>query len=160
MNRGVNSGEFIDPLIIQPMSDTHAAKKPNETTSEEMAKVDSWFDAFESIFPDPELRRANISILKSGFSGKRVEYLAKNDELSAWFLEEYEEEKKIDAGGFIVNFVSLKDVKELYVSQPIFTSMRKEDQRKFSTKKLKEDFEKNILLKTYELKARGTWRAQ
>ena len=77
------------------------------------------------------------------------EYLAKNDELSAWFLEEYEEEKKIDAGGFIVNFVSLKDVKELYVSQPIFTSMRKEDQRKFSTKKLKEDLEKNILLKTY-----------
>lgn len=27
MNRGVNSGEFIDPLIIQPMSDTHTAKK-------------------------------------------------------------------------------------------------------------------------------------
>ena len=117
MNRGVNSGEFIDPLIIQPMSDTHAAKKPNETTSEEMAKVDSWVDAFESIFPDPELRRANISILKSGFSGKRVEYLAKNDELSAWFLEEFEEEKKFDAGDFVVNFVSLKDVKELYVTQ-------------------------------------------
>ena len=117
MNRGVNSGGFIDILIIQPMSDTHATKKPNETTSEEMAKVDSWFDAFESIFPDPELRRANISILKSGFSGKRVEYLAKNDELSAWFLEVFEEEKKFDAGDFVVNFVSLKDVKELYVTQ-------------------------------------------
>ena len=79
------------------------------------------------------------------------EYLAKNDELSAWFLEEYEEENKVDAAGFIVNFVSLKDVKELYVSQPIFTSMHKEDQRKFSTKKFKEDFEKNIhiLLKTH-----------
>ena len=101
------------------MSDTHAAKKPNETTSEEMAKVDSWVDAFESIFPDPELRRANISILKSGFSGKRVEYLAKNDELSAWFLEKFEEEKKFDAGDFVVNFVSLKDVKELYVTRPI-----------------------------------------
>ena len=119
MNRGVNSGEFIDPLIIQPMSDTHATTKPNETTSEEMAKVDSWFEVFESMFPDPELRRANISILKSGFSGKRVEYLAKNDELSAWFLEEFEEEKKFDAGDFVVNFVSLKDVKKLYVARPI-----------------------------------------
>ena len=77
------------------------------------------------------------------------EYLAKNDELSTWFLEEFEEEKKIDAGGFIVHFVSLKEVKELYVSQPIYTSMRKEDQRKFSTQKLKEDFEKNILLKPF-----------
>ena len=117
MNRGVNSGEFIDPLIIQPMSDTHATTKPNETTSEEMAKVDSWFDAFESVFPDPELRRAKISILKSGFSGKRVEYLAKNDEFSAWLLEVFEEEKKFDAGDFVVNFVSLKDVQELYVTQ-------------------------------------------
>ena len=77
------------------------------------------------------------------------EYLAKNDELSTWFLEEFEEDTEVDAAGFIVNFVSLKDVKELYVSQPIFTSMRKEDQRKFSTKKLKEDFEKNILLRKF-----------
>ena len=53
------------------MPDTHTAKKPDEATSEEMAKVNSWF---ESIFPNPELRRANISILKSGFSGKRIEY--------------------------------------------------------------------------------------
>ena len=82
------------------MSDTHTAKKPNETTS-------------------------------------------------TWFLEEFEEDTEVDAAGFIVNFVSLKDVKELYVSQPIFTSMRKEDQRKFSTKKLKEDFEKNILLRKF-----------
>ena len=37
-----------------------------------MAKVASWF---ESIFPDPSLRRAYISILKSaGLSGKRFEY--------------------------------------------------------------------------------------
>jgi hypothetical protein len=35
------------------------------------------------------------------------------------------------------------------MSQPIYTSMRKEDQRKFSAKKLKEDFEKNILLKPF-----------
>ena len=77
------------------------------------------------------------------------EYLAKNDELSTWFLGEFEEEKEIDAGGCIVNFVSLKQVAELYVSQPIYTSMRKEDQRKFSTKKLKEDFEKNIILKPF-----------
>ena len=80
------------------------------------------------------------------------EYLAKNDELSTWFLEEFEEckaEERVDAGGFIVHFVSLKEVKELYVSQPIYTSMRKEDQRKFSAKKLKEDFEKNILLKPF-----------
>jgi len=77
------------------------------------------------------------------------EYLAKNDELSTWFLEEYEKETKVDAAGFIVNFASLKDVKELYVTQPIFTSMRKEDQRKFSTTKLKEDFEKNIVLKNF-----------
>ena len=36
-----------------------------------MDKVASWF---ESIFPDPELRRAYVSILKSGLSGKRFEY--------------------------------------------------------------------------------------
>lgn len=64
-------------------------------------------------------------------------------------MEEYEQDNNIDAAGFIVNFVSLKEVKELYVSQPIFTSMRKDDQRKFSGKKLKEDFAKNILLKSY-----------
>ena len=58
-------------------------------------------------------------------------------------------EERVDAGGLIVHFVSLKEVKELYVSQPIYTSMRKEDQRKFNTKKLKEDFEKNILLKPF-----------
>ena len=80
------------------------------------------------------------------------EYLARNDELSSWFLEEFEEceaEDRTDAGGYIVNFVSLKEVKELYVSHPIYTSMRKEDQRKFSTKTLKDDFEKNILLKSF-----------
>ena len=80
------------------------------------------------------------------------EYLAKNDELSAWFLEEFEEcspEERTDAGGFIKHFVSLKEIKELYVSQPIYTSMKKEDQRKFSTQKLKEGFEKNILLKSF-----------
>ena len=77
------------------------------------------------------------------------EYLAKNDELSTWFLDEYEEEKKVDAAGCIINFVSLKEIKELYTSQPIYTSMRKEDQRKFSMKKLKEDLEKNILLKSF-----------
>ena len=36
-----------------------------------MDKVASWF---ESIFPDPELRRGYISVLKSGLSGKRFEY--------------------------------------------------------------------------------------
>ena len=64
-------------------------------------------------------------------------------------MEEFEEDTEVDAAGFIVNFVSLKDVKKLYVSQTIFTSMRKEDQRKFSTQKLKEGFEKNILLKSF-----------
>ena len=106
MNRGVNSGEFIDPFNIRPMSDT--AKNPNETTSEEMATA--------------------VSRIQSAMRLAK-EYLAKNDELSTWFLEEYEEDNGVDAAGFIVNFVSLKDVKELYVSQPIFTSMRKEDQR-------------------------------
>ena len=80
------------------------------------------------------------------------EYLAKNDELSAWFLEEFEEcspEERTDGGGFINHFVSLKEIKALYVSQPIYTSMKKDDQRKFSTQKLKEDFEKNILLKSF-----------
>ena len=75
------------------------------------------------------------------------EYLAKNDELSGWFLEEYEEEMKVDAAGLVVNFVTIKEVKTHYETQPIFTSMRKEDQRKFNLKTLKEDFEKNILLK-------------
>ena len=126
MNRGVNSGEFIDPFNIRPMSDT--AKNPNETTSEEMATA--------------------VSRIQSAMRLAK-EYLAKNDELSTWFLEEFEEDTEVDAAGFIVNFVSLKDVKELYVSQPIFTSMRKEDQRKFSTKKLKEDFENNILLRKF-----------
>ena len=62
MNRGVNSGEFIDPLIIQPMSDTHAAKKPNETTSEETAAAVSRFQS------------AIASILKSGHSERPTEY--------------------------------------------------------------------------------------
>ena len=35
------------------------------------------------------------------------------------------------------------------MSQPIYTSMRKDDQRKFSATRLKEDFEKNILLKPF-----------
>ena len=77
------------------------------------------------------------------------EYLAKNDELSTWFLDNYEEENKLDTGGFVVNFVSIKEIKDLYQSQPIYTSMRKEDQRKFSMKKLKEDLEKNIILKRH-----------
>jgi hypothetical protein len=59
MNRGVNSGEFIDPFNIRPMSDT--AKNPNETTSEEMAAALSRFQS------------AIASILKSGDSGKRFE---------------------------------------------------------------------------------------
>ena len=49
-----------------------SCQKPwREPTAAEMDKVASWF---ESIFPDPELRRAYISILKSGLSGKRFEY--------------------------------------------------------------------------------------
>ncbi len=41
------------------MSDTHTAKKPNETTSEEMAAAVSWVE----------------TILKSGHSGKTIEYV-------------------------------------------------------------------------------------
>ena len=37
----------------------------------------------------------------------------------------------------------------MLLTQPIYTSMKKEDQRKFSTQKLKEGFEKNILLKSF-----------
>ena len=77
------------------------------------------------------------------------EYLAKNDELSTWFLDQYEEENKVDAGGGVVNFVPIREIKALYESQPIYTSMRKEDQRRFNTKKLKDDLEKNVLLKKY-----------
>jgi len=77
------------------------------------------------------------------------EYLARNDELSSWFLDQYEKEEKVDAGGYVENFVTFKEAVELYQSQPIYTSMRKEDQRKFSRKQLKEDFEKNIVLKSY-----------
>ena len=77
------------------------------------------------------------------------EYLAKNDELSTWFLDQYEEENKVDAGGGVVNFVPIKEITALYQSMPIYMSMRKEDQRRFNTKKLKEDLEKNMLLKRY-----------
>ena len=66
------------------------------------------------------------------------EYLAKNDELSTWFLDNYEEESKVGAGGYVVHFVPIKEIKDLYQSQPIYTSMRKEGQCKFSTKKLQD----------------------
>ena len=70
MNRGANSGEFIDPLNIQPMSDTHAAKKPNETTSEETTAAVSRFQSAMTSF---------ASILKSGHSEKPIEYFCMGD---------------------------------------------------------------------------------
>ena len=82
------------------------------------------------------------------------EYLCKNDELSSWFLDQHEEAKEFDSEGNVVNFQSIKDITALYQGQPIFTSMRKEDQRVFTGKKLKDDFEKNIRLKSYFVKAK------
>ena len=69
LQRGEGGGWFkpdkYDYLLM-------SCQKPwREPTAAEMAKVASWF---ESIFPDPELRRAYVSILKSGLSGKRFEY--------------------------------------------------------------------------------------
>ena len=59
---------------------------------------------------------------------------AKNDELSTWFLDNYEETQV----GMWFYFVPIKEIEDLYYSQPIYTSMRKEGQCKFSTKKLQD----------------------
>ena len=75
------------------------------------------------------------------------EYLTQNDELSTWFLEQYEQEVKTDAKGFVINFMPLKAVASEYKEHDIYKCMKAEDKRTFGPKKLKADFEKNIVLR-------------
>ena len=76
-------------------------------------------------------------------------YLAENDELSSWFLDQYEHEQKVDAKGQVQNFVSLKEVVALYREHDIYKCMKAEDTRRFSAQTIKTDLEKNIVLKPY-----------
>ena len=75
------------------------------------------------------------------------EYLTQNDELSTWFLELHEQEVKTDGKGHVVNFVPLKAVAQAYREHDIYKCMKAEDKRTFGPKKLKAEFEKNIVLK-------------
>lgn len=75
------------------------------------------------------------------------EYLAQNDELSTWFLEQYEHELKVDGKGQVANFVSIKEAFNEYKEHDIYKCMKAEEKRTFGQKKLKADFEKSILLK-------------
>ena len=75
------------------------------------------------------------------------EYLAQNDELSTWFLEQYEYELKVDDKGQVLNFVPIKEAFNEYKEHDIFKCMKAEEKRTFGQKKLKEDFQKNIVLK-------------
>jgi phage/plasmid-associated DNA primase len=75
------------------------------------------------------------------------EYLTQNDELSTWFLNLFEQEVKTDGKGHVANFVSLKDVVHEYKEHDIYKCMKAEDKRTFGPKKLKAEFEKNIVLK-------------
>ena len=77
------------------------------------------------------------------------EYLMKNDELSSWFLDQYEERKEVDRTGNIVNFVTVKEVMKVYQGQPIFLDMKSADRRKFNEKKFKEEIEKNPILRPF-----------
>ena len=77
------------------------------------------------------------------------EFLMKNDELSSWFLDQYKESEKIDAAGNVVNFLTVKDILSRYQTQPIFLDMKSSDRRKFNEKKLREDIEKNPVLRKY-----------
>ena len=75
------------------------------------------------------------------------EYLAQNDELSAWFLEQYEYDPKVDDNGQVFNFVTIKDAFNEYKEHDIFKCMKAEEKRIFGQKKLKVDFQQNIVLK-------------
>ena len=75
------------------------------------------------------------------------EYLTQNDELSTWFLELHDHEVKMDDMGGVVNFIPLKAVANEYKDHDIYKCMKAEDKRTFGPKKLKADFEKNIVLK-------------
>ena len=76
-------------------------------------------------------------------------YLADNDELSTWFLDQYEREATVDDKGQVVHFTPLKDIVALYKEHDIYKCMKAEDKRRFSTQKIKTDLEKNIVLKPY-----------
>ena len=76
-------------------------------------------------------------------------YLAENDELSSWFLDQYEQEREVDADGLVINFVPLKEVVALYKEHDIYKFMKHEDKRRFNAQRVKKDLEKNIVLKPY-----------
>ena len=77
------------------------------------------------------------------------DYLADNDELSTWFLDQHDKDTDVDGKGCIVNFVTIKEVVALYKEHDIYKCMKAEDKRRFSAQKIKADFEKNIVLKPY-----------
>ena len=95
------------------------------------------------------------------------EYLTKNDELSTWFLEEYEHEVKTDSKGHVCNFVTFKEAFAAYKECDIFKYMKAEEKRTFGPKKLKADFQENIVLKQacvaaskFKLAATGKYNKQ
>ena len=137
-----------DPVLFRPMDST--LKSP-EAKQQHYCALFMYLITAEGVW---EPGKSLDGFMPEETRTMAKEYLCKNDELSSWFLDQHEEAKEFDSEGNVVNFQSIKDITALYQGQPIFTSMRKEDQRVFTGKKLKDDFEKNIRLKSYFVKAK------
>ena len=82
-------------------------------------------------------------------------------------MELHEQDAKTDAKGYVVNFMPLKAVANEYKEHDIYKCMKAEDKRTFGPKKLKADFEENIVLKRSFVQAKkvklapsGKWNTQ
>ena len=75
-----------------------------------------------------------------------VKYLADNDDLSLWVLDNYEQTERTNP---VEHFVSIKDMYEKYMTTDRFFYMSKAEKRNFNQTKFQEDVKKNLLLKDY-----------
>jgi hypothetical protein len=71
------------------------------------------------------------------------------DELSSWFLGQYEREFRVDAKGQVKNFVSIKEVLALCKEHDVYKCMKAEDRRRVSAQTIKTLIELNAVLKPY-----------
>ena len=139
-----------DPQLIA--KDGVLFKKKDETLKDDGAKKRYYCALFQYLIsaenvwePDDCLDDYMPDITKQ----RARDYLMKNDELSSWFCDQYKEKIKIDSGGHIVNFLSIKEIMAHYQTCSIYQDMNKADRRKFNDRKLKEEIEKNPILKIY-----------
>ena len=75
-----------------------------------------------------------------------VKYLADNDELSLWIIDNYEKTERTNP---VEHFISIKDMYEKYKFSDRFFCMTNNEKKNFSETKFKEDVKKNLLLKDY-----------